>query len=234
MLNNPGFLWGKALDRLSEQDRSRILSRLQEHEYPANSWVFHTGDPCSSLYVVKKGLIRLCHVSENGEEYTVGMWADGYIIGLITSILGHQRFLSAECLEPTVLQVLPRRDLLELMDALPGFSTNIAYLMAYMAMNSLVDSGPLALETADVRLCKLLLRLVEGPEHLPGPAGQGERDIRVTQEALAKMVGVSRPWLNSILSDLEHRGLIQRHRQRIRVLSMPDLRTFLSARYKKI
>lgn len=156
-------------------------------------------------------------MNSDGEEYTSGVWSEGYMIGLISSILECERLLSAECLGETTIKSLSRNNLLKLMELIPQFGFNIAHILARMAMTSIADSGPLALETASVRLGKTLLKLAK-PErpHLSDTryCVQG-----VTQESLAKMVGVSRPWISSILSSFEDQGFVQRQH---RVIFLAD------------
>lgn len=208
-------LWDKALERLSAAEHERVMAQFSSRCFSTGELIFAQEEPGHSLYVVNSGKVRLYHTNRQGEEFTIGMWSKGYVLGLISSVLGECRFLSAECVEASNLSVLPRANLLRLMDELPRFSANIAYLIAYMAKSSLIDSSPLALDTATVRLGRLLLRL--------GEADVGNQDksctVCITQDQLGKMLGVSRSWVNTILSDYERRCLIQRKRRHIVILN---------------
>lgn len=213
-LDQPFALWDKALDRLSAADHQHVASQLKSRCYNAGELIFSQEEPGHSLYVVNSGKVRLYHTNMQGEEFTIGMWSKGYVLGLISSVLGECRFLSAECLEVSNLSVLSRQRLLRLMDELPRFSANIAYLIAYMAKSSLIDSSPLALDTATVRLGRLLVRISEVDVRSPDKSCL----VVITQDQLGKMLGVSRSWVNTILSDFERRHLIRRERRRIVIL----------------
>lgn len=214
-MEQPFALWDKALDRLSAAERQHVASQFKSRCFNAGELIFSQEEPGQSLYVVNSGKVRLYHTNMQGEEFTIGMWSKGYVLGLISSVLGECRFLSAECLEASNLSMLPRQHLLKLMDELPRFSANIAYLIAYMAKSSLIDSSPLALDTATVRLGRLLLRLGEPDAREPDKSCM----VCITQDQLGKMLGVSRSWVNTILSDFERRHLIHRERRRIVILN---------------
>ncbi len=215
ILDQPFALWDKALDRLSAAEHQQVAAQLKSRCFGAGELIFSQEEPGHSLYVVNSGKVRLYHTNMQGEEFTIGMWSKGYVLGLISSVLGECRFLSAECLEASNLSVLPRQNLLRLMDELPRFSANIAYLIAYMAKSSLIDSSPLALDTATVRLGRLLLRISEADVRNPEKSCL----VIITQDQLGKMLGVSRSWVNTILSDFEKRHLIRRERRRIVILN---------------
>jgi DNA-binding GntR family transcriptional regulator len=48
-------------------------------------------------------------------------------------------------------------------------------------------------------------------------------DLPLTQENLATMLGSGRPRINALLAALEHDGLVQRYRGRIRLLTRVGL-----------
>lgn len=223
----PG-MWSKAIDGLAPEQAEDIRSRCKARDYPEKSSVFRHGDASTSVFIVQEGRVRLFFTSERGDEFTVAIGAEGFVVGLLTVILGHKRFLSAECLTAAKLGVLPRRECLALMETYPRFGINIAQLVAEMAMDCLIDSSSFALENGTVRLGRTLLKLAVLEQ--AGPAGQSNSILRVssTQDQLAKMVGVSRAWVNAILSNFESRGFIQRNRNMIVIVDDRAFASFLS------
>lgn len=194
---------------LDEAERAGVLSKLSEFHYAPRSQIFAPGESSSCLYIVKTGKVRLFHISKSGEEFTLGTWVDGHIIGLLSSILEEKRFLFAECVSATTLLVLSRPDLLKLMETIPRFSFNIALLIARMASHHLAVRGEFAVENARVRLGKMLLSMASSGERHPGKDGASQI-TSITQAELARMVGVSRPWVNQILTQFERSGHIKR------------------------
>jgi len=213
--------WEMALDGLTPDERSTVCRRLSRQRYAARSRVYSAGDPPESLLIVETGRMRWFHLSETGEEFSMGIWPSGYTVGLISVLLDQPRPVCVESVEPTVMLSLKRVDVLELMRILPTFAINIARLAASIAAYSMYTTGPLALDHAAVRLCKVLesLAVRDGP--------QQELIIKgLNQEDLASLIGVSRTWVTIMLSNLERRGLIWRGRQQIGLLNIDAIRKF--------
>lgn len=194
---------------LSEAERKEVFAKLQEFQYAPHFQVFSPGEPSSCLYIVKSGKVRVFHISNTGEEFTLGAWIDGHIIGLLSSILEEKRFLFAECMTNTTLYALTRPQLLALMERIPRFSFNIACLIARMASHHLAVRGEFAVENARVRLGKMLLKMATSNCELNGKK-EFSQITSITQSELARMVGVSRPWVNQILTQFEREGHIKR------------------------
>jgi CRP-like cAMP-binding protein len=149
----------------------------------------------------------------------MGIWPAGYTVGLISVLLDQPRPVCVESVEPTVMLVLRRFDVFELMRRIPTFALNISRLTASIAAYGMDNIGPLVLDTAAVRLCRVLESLATKDDE------QKELVIcGLKQEDLASLIGVSRTWVTLMLSDLERRGVISRRRQKIGILNLKSLR----------
>lgn len=209
--------WVVALEGLSQDQRAAVAAKTVQRTFAAQSPIFESGDAGEDLLIVRSGRIRMFHRTSDGQEFTTGIWSSGYVVGLVSAILGKKRALCAESVEPVRMAVLSRADLLGLMEKIPRFSVNIARLAALLANDSFMRSGPLALDSAPLRLAKVLIKLAS--QATDGPPGY--RVVRgVSQEDLGHMVGVSRGWINHTLSSFEGKGLIVRKRG---LIAIPDL-----------
>jgi CRP-like cAMP-binding protein len=97
--------------------------------------------------------------------------------------------------------------------------------LAILALQSIERSGPLVLDSAAVRLCSTLKSLAR-PES-GDAAGLPLHVDGLTQEELAKMVGVSRNWIAIALGELERLGLITKRRGHITIISARRLDAFI-------
>lgn len=215
--------WAVALDGLTRNERGAVDARMTPRAYAARALVFDQGDEGTELLVVQSGRIRLFHRTPDGQEFTSGIWSSGYTIGLVSALLGHKRALCAESIDGVSVAVLARRHLLRLMEEIPRFAVNVARLIALLANDSFMRSAPLALDSADVRLGKVLIRLGVADD-----AGEERRVVvrGLSQEDLARMVGASRAWINRALASFESEGLITRRRG---VIVIPDVTRFRRA-----
>lgn len=212
--------WAVALEGLSQDQRAAIAAKTIRRTFVAHAPIFERGDQGDEILMVHLGRVRMFHRTSDGQEFTTGIWSSGYVVGLVSALLGKKRALCAESIDPVDMAVLPRTDLFLLMEQIPRFAINVARLAALLANDSFKRSGPLALDPAPLRLSKVLVKLAsrnaqDSPER---------RVVRgLSQEELGRMVGVSRGWINHTLSSFEGRGLITRSRGTI---TIPDLSRF--------
>lgn len=204
--------WHMVLGELAAEDRAVLASRMSSMVVPPHTLVFQQGEPSDRLVVVESGRVRVYQTSEQGQTFTQAVCVGGTSLGLAALVARRRRDTSAETIDTCTLQVMPAHELLELMRTLPGLGAGVARLLATTAMESFARTEALVVEGARVRLARILVSLASAKT----PGGDGERQIDgITQEDLARMVGVSRTWVVLSLKLFEEHGLIQRHRRRI-------------------
>jgi CRP/FNR family transcriptional regulator, cyclic AMP receptor protein len=220
----PECLWSMALEGLTQEEITAIYSRLRRKQYAPRTRIFTFGDEADSLLIVESGRMKMFRSSEAGLEFTIGIWAAGYTTGLISTLLDEPRIVSVDSVERTVMLSLPRQDLFSLMKAIPGFAINIARLAASIARFSMITTSPLALESAAIRLCKVLASVAMHNGADDSEVGMIVRGLN--QEDLASMVGVSRTWVTIMLSTFEREGFISRKRRQIEIRDLDGLQQF--------
>lgn len=213
--------WSAALENLTPDQVGEVRKRLDRRVFPPGVQLYRQGERGTVLFIIESGRVRSSYVSENGKEYVSGIWQAGYVLGLISALLKTGRIQSAESIDTVVVDVLSIHDLVMLMETIPRFATNMACLLADMAMYSIVRSGPLALDSAASRMGRVLLQLASTDPAFPGGATQSIRGV--TQDELAKMTGTSRPWVSQTLASFEQEGLIERKRG---LITIHDIRRF--------
>lgn len=214
--------WSCVKDQLSQDEIEQVAKHLTRKSYAARARVFDLGDLGTSLYIIVSGRIRMIQRTEGGSEFTTSICSDDRIVGLVSAYLGVPRFLCAETVDPVELLVLSRSGLFDLMDSIPQFSRNITRILAVQASDSMRTNGLVAIESAAMNLRRVMLELAKR-DHAQQAEGNGCEIRGLTQEDLATMVGVSRPWLNQMLASFERKGLIKRCKNRI---TITDIRTF--------
>lgn len=194
--------WTRALAGLNHEDAESVHKLMRARSFAPRSILFFQGDPSDSLVVVRNGRVRLFLTSPEGEEFTLSILTSGSILGLAAVVLRSPRILSVEAVGDLDVSVLPASDFHDCMRAIPRLAFNITQLLAVLAVESIERSAPLALDSATVRLGRILAALaVTSPDgrHLV----QG-----LTHEDLGKMIGATRTWVSLTLADFEQRGLL--------------------------
>lgn len=217
--------WQTILEGLSPDEINAIQDGGQRKRLAAGSNLYRQGEYGDRFYIIQSGRVRTTYYSEQGKAYVSGIWPAGYVLGIISALLEHERLQSADGVGVVVVDVVARSDLVALMARFPVFGLNVARLMAQLARYSITRSGPLALDSAAHRLGRVLLLAAQ-----PDPAGPPSLHVRgLTQEDLAHMTGASRPWVAKILASLEAEGLIIRHRGAVTIVDGAAFERYLSA-----
>ncbi|MCK1357677.1 Crp/Fnr family transcriptional regulator [Bradyrhizobium sp. 199] len=218
--------WSIAIDGVDEVQRQVILDRMKELHFAPRDTLFDQGEPSDTLLLITKGRVRLFQTLDNGEEFTFGISLPGTVLGLASLVTGQPRVLSATALEGTSISVMTRNDFRFCLTTIPAFHWNITRLLAILSIESIERSGPMALDSAPVRLGSALKSLARRE------SARGVQELAisgVTQQELAKMVGVSRSWVAIALSEFERHGLISKRRGRIVIESVKRLDGFIAA-----
>jgi CRP-like cAMP-binding protein len=191
-----------------------VLARAgRPRHFRAGEVVFHQGDPCDCLFVLRTGRVAVRAVTPEGEELTVGLLAgpDAFgEVGLIRSDHHHTATVVALTAVDAVSVPATRFHALrvehpELTEwLLRTLTARLERTMALLADALYLD--------ADRRVVRRLLDCrrsfgVTGDEPLP-----------LTQDDVAAMAGVTRPTANRALRRLEASGLVRLGRRHIEVL----------------
>ncbi|MCA6115437.1 Crp/Fnr family transcriptional regulator [Bradyrhizobium sp. WSM 1738] len=217
--------WSIATEGLSAAQRQMILDRMKAVSFDPKDILFDQGEPSDTLLLVTEGRVRLFQTIENGEEFTFGICLPGTILGLAATVTGQPRILSAEALEAATASVMTRPDFLRCLSEFPPFHWNITRLLAILSIESIERSGPMALDRASVRLGTILKSLAR-PEQ--GDATQSLSVVGLSQQELARMIGVSRSWVAIALAEFERLGLISKSRGKIVIRNARRLDGFIA------
>jgi CRP-like cAMP-binding protein len=218
--------WSIATEGLSAAQRQMILDRMRAVSFDPKEVLFDQGEPSDTLLLVTEGRVRLFQTLENGEQFTFGICLPGTILGLAATVTGQGRILSAEALESAIASIMTRTDFLHCLAEIPPFHWNITRLLAILSIESIERSGPMVLDRASVRLGTILKSLAR-PEQ-GDPTHQCLSVVGLTQQELARMIGVSRSWVAIALSEFERLGLISKSRGKIMIRNAKRLDGFIA------
>lgn len=168
--------------------------------------VYATGDPPNGIFALIAGEIRVIQTTSEGRSALLMIASPGVWFGESAMIDGQPRSSDAIAVgQATVLQIGPtvfRRLTADHSDHLAAFARLVCEQYR-KAMDYIVTTADLPLP---VRLAQRLVSLAHGH-------GRPGRDgvliaLRLSQEALADTVGVSRQTLNRLLKTLETKGML--------------------------
>jgi CRP/FNR family transcriptional regulator len=199
---------------------ARIEERLVERRYERGHAVFMEGGACQGLYVVRAGRVRIYKVSPEGREQVLMVAGAGETFNEVPNFDGGANPASAEALEPSVLYLLPKADLLSIVETEPVVARAIMRVFASHLRHLTVLVEDLSFRNVTSRVAKILLGQVQRAE-APGraPVEAGARPARLTQQQMAAMAGTAREVVGRALKALEQQGIIRVERGRVVVVS---------------
>lgn len=203
-----------------------LAARASILKLAARGDLFAKGDLGDRLYLVTKGMIRVGIMSADGREVTYGLIGPGQMFGEIAVLDGGPRTADASALEASEVLAFERRDVLLLLKHNPECALRLIAILCQrirQADQLLEDIFFLSLPN---RLAKQLLALGEAIGERP-QTGDAVT-IRMSQQAVADHMGISRESVNKVLSKWEQSGLVSLWRGQITIHDRNGLDRFLT------
>ena len=184
------------LDQLASACRTRRVKR--------KSYVFHIGDEGDALYGVINGLVRIWVPGSRGKELTLTLMEPGDIFGEIALLDGLDRTGNATAAVDSTLLMLDRSVFLDVLSKDFSLSLHMIRLLCEKLRGEITRSTEDVFFELRVRLAKRLHSLLMG--HGKPSAATGELTLKLSQEELGQMLGVSREAINKQLGSWSREG----------------------------
>lgn len=174
---------------------------------------FSQGDPADSVLYLHEGRVKISVVSPAGKEATIRLSGAGDFLG--EKAMEEQpavRVTSATALTGCTALRIGRDEFIRVMRKESSFSYMFSSYLLARSMRTQADLVDQLFNRAEKRLARLLLMLAES-------SGSGEEEALIpliTQEALANMIGSTRPRVNAFMTRFRKLGFIE-YNNRIRV-----------------
>ncbi|AOY96203.1 Crp/Fnr family transcriptional regulator [Cupriavidus sp. USMAA2-4] len=203
--------------------REALLEDAATRSLAPGQALFSRGDPFDGLYCVLSGTVQVDAVSAAGKAALLGLLEAGTWFGEICLFDGLQRTHDAHAVSAASVLLVPREKLLRRLQAHPEWWPEFGRLLAAKTRQAFrfVEEAQLLAPLA--RTARRLAALAQGNGGGTGAsqAAPAPRTLRIPQEQLAQMLGLSRQTVNQALRDLEARGLLRLHYAGIELLD-PD------------
>lgn len=196
----------------------RLLNEGRLVRLNAGEWAQSEGDDRSGLYVVMEGALHTYCSAPGDRLVMLGLAEAGSVLGHATRFSGGPRLVTAVCVEPCVLLEISESALERVAEGQPDIWRAIADF-TYANMRSVLRMAADAISLPPRQ--RIAARLLAA-----GDAGDAARRpiIRISQELLGEMIGVTRKTVNLHLSKLEQDGLLKLGYGRIELCDLERLR----------
>src|SRR5262245_40359718 len=96
---------------LDDQERADLAAQVDHRTFPAQTMVFHTGDPGNAMYVVRAGEVEIFVVDNSGHRTVLEVCKSGDFFGELSLFDGGARSASAQALTDVDALEVDRGDL---------------------------------------------------------------------------------------------------------------------------
>lgn len=194
------------LRHLRPDELRRLAVGARIARYPRGRTIFRKGDAGSSLMAVIRGRVKVCSGSADGKELVLNIFGQGGLFGEIAVLDGRPRTADAVALEETDLLILERGQLLPFITTDPEVVGRLLAVLCQRLRQTSEHLEDALLREAPSRLARGLLRLAETFGQ-PRPGGI-RLDIRLSQQQIGSLIGVSRESVNKHLGDWIRAGCL--------------------------
>lgn len=214
--------WIQRLAR-EEQDKVRevmVVTLAQPADY-----ICRIGRPVTYWFGLMEGLLKMSNDDSQGPIMTFAGLAPGGWFGEGTALKREIYRYNVQALRNSLVAGLPVETFHWLLDHSIGFNRFVMWQLNERLGQFIAAREIDRITDPDVRVARSLANLFH-PGLFPGVGGL----LRITQQELAYLVGLSRQRVNQALAVLDEAGLIEVAYGGLKVLDLPQLRSFVGQR----
>jgi CRP/FNR family cyclic AMP-dependent transcriptional regulator len=205
---------------LDEREMDAMAAAAPIKTYPAGALVYTPHQPLETLFILKKGRIRIFRVSPDGRALTTAIINPGTIFGEMV-IVGQQMHDSfAEALDDIVVCVMSKNDVQRLLLGDPRIAARISETLGRRLAQLEQRLSDAIFKSVPERVAGTL-SVIAAPRH--GRPLSRTPQVQLTHEQLAALAGTSRETTTKVLGEFADQGLISLGRGRITILDADSL-----------
>ena len=198
----------------------RIAALAVRRAYGKGETIFAQSDPGDGLYGVVTGRVRISASSSDGRELFLNIMEPGDTFGEIALLDGRPRTAAATATAASDVVVIPRDQFMGLLRREPELVSHVLELLCQRVrwLSGLTEDS--ALLPVPARLASRLLTLAK----MHGVATPRGTRLSLSQEDMARFVGLSRQVVNQYLRQWKARHWVDLGRSNITLLAPEALR----------
>jgi CRP-like cAMP-binding protein len=156
--------------KLTSEQRTRVLGAARHIRADAGQTLFVEGEPCSGLFVIVRGLVKLFKTSVDGKEQVLRHMSAGDTFNEVPVFDGSQNPVSAAAVEPSDVIVLSRETMLGILREYPDVAEAVVQVFA-SRLRHLVASSRISFRQVTARVARIVLQSVSPHEGVGAGVG---------------------------------------------------------------
>jgi CRP/FNR family cyclic AMP-dependent transcriptional regulator len=188
--------------------------------------LFTYGSAPDALFYLERGRIRVSTTAASGREAMLGMIEPGQWFGEVSLLMNAPRVYDTRAVIDSELLVVPATAFHALVDEQPKFLREFVRLIGHRYRWALEWIDATILLPFPMRLAR---RLLDAQQlHARSVPDDESAGLRLSQEELSQMLGVSRQSVNRQLKEWEAKGILRLDYGRVTLLDKEALRLLAS------
>lgn len=214
-------------DGLGHGDMAEVTAAARAMRKERGEFVYTPGDPAETVYVLKKGRVKLSVLSESGKEFAIDIFHPGDIFGEFALADETTRSNMAQALDDASVWVFRKRDFVRLLETRPKLAMNYIRLVGLRRRRMEKKLSDITAKDVASRVCELLHEI--STSSVETDAASRELLVPLTHQDVASLIGAARQTTTTVLNDLERRGIIELGRGWIRVTHLKELQVYVGS-----
>lgn len=213
------------LNSFSPEFETTLRTHARVLRLPNKGVLYKYGGASDGMYCLERGLLRLSVTSENGREAVLNVIRPGRWFGEACLLGEEPRINDARAITDCDVLVVPADSLRKILFAHSEYMFEITRMICKRYRLSLMRNDASILLPLQVRMAK---RILEGlTSQCPNHGAIEAPVLRVSQEALSQMLGVSRQSVNRLLKEWETRSILRVSYGQIALLDVEALQSMI-------
>ena len=205
---------------LGEPEFEKLSQLTVAQTYPKGSMIILAEDFGDTLFIIRKGQVKISVFHEDGREVIFSLLGPGKVFGELSLLDGKPRSANAVALKDSEVLTLRRADFLQLVIENPRVAALLLAELASRLRRTDEKIEGLALLDVTSRISQTLLQLAE--DHGIEAAEGVLIESRPTHQQLANMAGTTRETVSRVISRLEEQGYLTCQGRRVLILREVD------------
>jgi CRP/FNR family transcriptional regulator len=193
-----------------------LAARAVEKRYPAGQVLFHEGEPCSSLFLIAHGSVRIYKTSGSGREIMLAIEAAPSSVAEVPLFDGGPYPATVSAVDEVLAFFIAKRDFQQACRLNPDLPLKVLAVVGQRLRQLVRTFESVTFGSVRQRLARSLLEFGQ-------QAGANSFPLAVTHEELALRLGTVREVVSRNLSRFQAEGLLRVHKREIRLLNLAGL-----------
>jgi len=199
---------------LSNDELLEIASCARVKSLASNDVLFMQGQPARHLMMLQTGCVKICQLSNDGNEVILWMAGRGDALGVLIEALSQTYTSTAHAMTPCIALDWEWTRLHSIVAKIPQMRRNISQILSNRLDELQERFREVATEKVAPRVAKALMRLLKQV----GRPAWGGIEISLSREELAQMTGTTLFSVSRLLSKWGEEGFVLPRREAVVVL----------------